>query len=94
MAKSKKRTYNELMNYMSAVEVKYDHALNTIGQTLSDFIEYLEKKEERQAILQTNIDKAKNLYSKELEWMRRQPKARGTKSKARIEIKILEISLP
>ena len=46
---------------------------------------YLEKKQERQAILQTNIDKAKNLYSKELEWMRRQPKARGTKSKARIE---------
>lgn len=46
---------------------------------------YLEKKEERQATLQTNIDKAKNLYSKELEWMRRQPKARGTKSKARIE---------
>ena len=46
MAKSKKRTYNELMNYMSAGEVKYDHALNTIGQTLSDFIEYLEKKEE------------------------------------------------
>ena len=46
---------------------------------------YLEKKEERQAILQTNIDKVKNLYSKELEWMRRQPKARGTKSKARIE---------
>ena len=45
---------------------------------------YLEKKEERQAILQTNIDKAKNLYSKELEWMR-EPKARGTKSKARIE---------
>ncbi len=46
---------------------------------------YLEKKQERQAILQTNIDKAKNLYSKELEWMCRQPKARGTKSKARIE---------
>ena len=46
---------------------------------------YLEKKQERQAVLQTNIDKAKNLYSKELEWMRRQPKARGTKSKARIE---------
>jgi ATP-binding cassette subfamily F protein uup len=46
---------------------------------------YLEKKQERHAVLQTNIDKAKNLYSKELEWMRRQPKARGTKSKARIE---------
>ncbi len=46
---------------------------------------YLEKKQERQSIMQTNIDKAKNLYTKELEWMRRQPKARGTKSKARIE---------
>jgi len=46
---------------------------------------YLEKKHERQTIMQTNIDKAKNLYSKELEWMRRQPKARGTKSKARID---------
>jgi len=46
---------------------------------------YLEKKQERQAVMQTNIDKAKNLYSKELEWMRRQPKARGTKSKARID---------
>ena len=46
---------------------------------------YLEKKQERQAVMQTNIDKAKNLYTKELEWMRRQPKARGTKSKARIE---------
>ncbi len=46
---------------------------------------YLEKKQERQAVMQTNIDKAKNLYGKELEWMRRQPKARGTKSKARID---------
>ena len=46
---------------------------------------YLEKKQERQTVMQTNIDKAKNLYTKELEWMRRQPKARGTKSKARIE---------
>ena len=46
MPKQKKMTYNQLINYMSAVENKYDHALNTIGQTLSDFIEYLEKKEE------------------------------------------------
>ena len=29
------------------------------------------------------IDKAKNLYRKELEWMRKQPKARTTKSKSR-----------
>ena len=57
----------------------------TLYRYKGNYTYYLEKKEERQAILQTNIDKAKNLYSKELEWMRRQPKARGTKSKARIE---------
>lgn len=34
---------------------------------------------------QTEIEKAKNLYRKELEWMRRQPQARGTKSKDRID---------
>jgi len=32
-----------------------------------------------------SIDKAKNLYRKEIEWMRRQPKARTTKSKSRID---------
>ncbi|MEM7108681.1 MAG: ABC-F family ATP-binding cassette domain-containing protein, partial [Bacteroidota bacterium] len=46
---------------------------------------YLEKKEERQAIAWAEKDKARNLYKKELEWMRRQPKARGTKAKYRIE---------
>ncbi len=46
---------------------------------------YLEKREERYINQQAVIDKAKNLMSKELEWMRRQPKARGTKSKARVE---------
>ena len=50
-----------------------------------DYKYYLEKKEERQALILTNINKAKNLYAKELEWMRRQPKARGVKSKARIQ---------
>ncbi len=50
-----------------------------------DYKYYLEKKEERQALIQTNINKAKNLYAKELEWIRRQPKARGVKSKARIQ---------
>ena len=46
---------------------------------------YLEKKEERLAIEQTTVGKAKNLFKKELDWMRRQPKARTTKSKSRIE---------
>lgn len=44
---------------------------------------YLEKKEERIASENASIDKAKNLFVKELEWMRRQPKARTTKSKSR-----------
>ncbi|MCF6349368.1 MAG: ABC-F family ATP-binding cassette domain-containing protein [Flavobacteriaceae bacterium] len=46
---------------------------------------YLEKKEERLAIEQTTVNKAKNLFKKELDWMRRQPKARTTKSKSRID---------
>jgi len=46
---------------------------------------FLEKKEERLAIEQASVDKAKNLFVKELEWMRRQPKARTTKSKSRID---------
>jgi len=44
---------------------------------------YLEKKEERITSENSSIDKAKNLFVKELEWMRRQPKARTTKSKSR-----------
>ena len=46
---------------------------------------FLEKKEARLAIEKATQEKAKNLYNKELDWMRRQPKARTTKSKARIE---------
>jgi len=44
---------------------------------------YLQKKEERVAAENASIDKAQNLYVKELAWMRRQPKARTTKSKSR-----------
>lgn len=46
---------------------------------------YLQKKEERIAAENASIDKAKNLFVKELDWMRRQPKARTTKSKSRID---------
>jgi ATP-binding cassette subfamily F protein uup len=46
---------------------------------------YLEKKEERIAQEQSSVEKAKNLFKKELDWMRRQPKARTTKSKSRID---------
>ncbi|WP_339648518.1 ABC-F family ATP-binding cassette domain-containing protein [uncultured Salegentibacter sp.] len=46
---------------------------------------YLDKKDARMAQEATNTEKAKQLYKKELDWMRRQPKARTTKSKSRID---------
>jgi ATP-binding cassette subfamily F protein uup len=46
---------------------------------------YLIKKEERLAQETSEVDKAKQLYTKELDWIRRQPKARTTKSKSRID---------
>ena len=46
---------------------------------------YVEKRAERMKQLQAEIDKASNLYRKELEWMRRMPQARATKAKYRIE---------
>lgn len=46
---------------------------------------YLEKKAEKEAIDSVVLAKNKNLLKKELEWMRRMPQARATKSKARID---------
>ena len=46
---------------------------------------YLQNKEERLALEATNLGKAKSLFKKELDWMRKQPKARTTKSKSRID---------
>jgi ABC transport system ATP-binding/permease protein len=46
---------------------------------------YLEKKAERQEVEKTQAAKAGQLMKKELEWMRRGPKARTTKSKSRIQ---------
>ena len=45
---------------------------------------YLEKKAEREAVDVLQFHKNSNLLKKELEWMRRQPQARGTKSQSRI----------
>ncbi len=50
-----------------------------------DFEYYLTKKAEREAIKSAEIDKAKNLYKRELEWVRKMPKARTTKSKSRVD---------
>jgi len=46
---------------------------------------YLEKKDDRQQVEIAEVEKSKNLFKTELEWMRRMPQARGTKSKARID---------
>ncbi len=57
----------------------------TLYRYQGNFSYFLEKKAEREEQLEATIDKARNQFRKELEWMRRQPKARGTKQKARIE---------
>jgi ABC transport system ATP-binding/permease protein len=49
------------------------------------YAQYLENKAIRIDNMQSTVSKAQNLYRKELEWMRRQPKARTTKSKSRID---------
>lgn len=71
------------------LEVVCDTILELDNKTLyryqGNFSYFLEKKAEREEQLETTIDKARNQFRKELEWMRRQPKARGTKQKARIE---------
>ena len=48
-----------------------------------DYENYLEKKAARLENDTSSIEKARNTYRKELEWMRKQPKARTTKSKSR-----------
>jgi ATP-binding cassette subfamily F protein uup len=50
-----------------------------------DYAYFLEKKAEREMMDAAAQDKAKNTFRRELEWMRRQPKARTTKSKSRID---------
>lgn len=50
-----------------------------------DYQNFLEKKAAREESEAASVDKARNLYRKELEWMRKQPKARTTKSKSRID---------
>jgi len=51
--------------------------------TKGNYERYMEQKATRLEHEQANVDKARNRYRKELEWMRKQPKARTTKSKAR-----------
>jgi ABC transport system ATP-binding/permease protein len=57
----------------------------TLYEHVGNYENYLEKKAMREESEAASVDKAKNLYRKELEWMRKQPKARTTKSKSRID---------
>jgi ATP-binding cassette subfamily F protein uup len=57
----------------------------TLYQYKGNFSYYLEKKAAALAAFNSEVDKAKNLFTKELEWMRRMPKARSTKAKSRID---------
>lgn len=71
------------------LEVVCDTILELEDQTIykykGNFSYFLEKKAEREEQRASTIEKAKNQFRKELDWMRRQPKARGTKQKARID---------
>jgi ATP-binding cassette subfamily F protein uup len=50
-----------------------------------NFQYFVEKKAERETMENSEIDKAKNLYKRELEWVRKMPRARGTKAKYRVD---------
>ncbi|MGB1308320.1 MAG: ABC-F family ATP-binding cassette domain-containing protein [Oceanihabitans sp.] len=63
--------------------IKLDHG--ELYSYKGNYSYYLEKKEERISREAVETGKAKQLYKKELTWMRRQPKARTTKSKSRID---------
>lgn len=63
----------------------YEMDNNTIFQYNGDYSYFLQKKAEREAITASEVDKARNFYTRELEWVRRMPKARGTKSKSRVD---------
>tara|TARA_Y100001938_G_scaffold144291_1_gene218604 strand:+ start:1033 stop:1284 length:252 start_codon:yes stop_codon:yes gene_type:complete len=64
MPKEKKITNKQLINYMSAVENKYDHAINTIGQTVADLIEFLNKRDEfMEWLKEVKYKNAKNMQS-------------------------------
>ena len=58
---------------------------NKIFKYEGSYSDFLEKKAVREEQERVEVNKAKNLMKKELEWIRRQPKARGTKSKYRID---------
>ncbi len=63
--------------------LEIDH--RQIYQYKGNYAYYLEKRQERIEAQNAEVDRANNLLRKELDWMRRQPQARGTKAKYRID---------
>ena len=58
---------------------------NVLYQYKGNYSYYLEKRAERKAAMQSEFESNQNILRRELEWVRRQPKARGTKSKSRLD---------
>lgn len=58
---------------------------HTLFQYSGNYSYYLEKQQERIENFNAETERANNLYRKELDWMRRQPQARATKAKSRID---------
>lgn len=56
-----------------------------VHRYLGNYGYFLDKKAERMEIEDIELEKAKSLYKKELDWIRRQPKARSTKAKYRVD---------
>lgn len=63
----------------------YELDRGQISKYKGNYDYFVEKKAEKDYNERVEVEKARNLYKKELEWMRRMPKARTTKSKARID---------
>jgi len=87
------RNLNKTVLLISHDRYFIDSICDTIGELEPDkiftykgnYAYYLEKKAEKEFREGREIDKAQNLLRTELDWMRRQPKARSTKQKARID---------
>jgi ATP-binding cassette subfamily F protein uup len=69
------RVCNEILEIENGQVYRYE----------GDYEDFLEKKDERMTREDNDTSRARNLLRTELEWLRRQPKARGTKSKSRID---------
>ncbi|RYM32781.1 ATP-binding cassette domain-containing protein [Brumimicrobium glaciale] len=66
-------------------DIIYELEDEQIYRYKGNFSYYLEKKAEREENKAIEVGKARSLFKSELQWIRRQPKARGTKQKARTD---------